>query len=1226
MASGERRSNASSDGDRKSSKQASSSSTTTTATSCSRRHRSTSSSSRAASKEKQEQRQTHAFALKCAKEQQKLRSKVKSKLEQDLLRLFDSEAFADFVIECDSSVSKRCHTCLFIARVPNLYKELVNNFKVCDSIENSSSSTSTSSFSLVTVKIPFSIEASKIFSLLRKIYSEEDIRKDEVELIRELKKWMMENSLNSNQSPHSDCGEEEAMRSANEPKEVDRVAQSEDNYNQEEVFRLSDDECDSGKRSVKDSTNKFSDSLEIIRSTNNLSNSFVNSDSLTNISVTNDEKGNEDESSFMSGANSLDSGDEDENGREMCGSSSSSQMVRSGTFDLLCQMPLEDAIDKEAKQDDNIQKPRSLNIKNDANANSTKKSSQQDSDDKDENDLDAETPIAEPCHSFPSKSPGSMFQFFVDVQSLPDHKQEQEVKKERNSSASSGFMFIDINSCDQYKSDNDGLNSSQFRSNSVSYIETKPNEVASASSSSFTSSVHCNEEKKCNSCLNLSRNGTLKNTTVEAVQSEEIPLLPMSPIPRRKRVNQDTLPRQHEKAKSSLDLKQIDSPRTLPSADNVMSSSWRSDCSSALSRNNSLNNNTHRKSVPITRRGHFSPSVLRDDDSFYSEVSSLSSSFVKDQLSTNQESIDEQDSLLTRTLESCSKLGEDLLRMFFDEINYDVIIEAEDREIKSHKCILVSRSPYFAAMFTGEWIESQAERINLKGFSFNSVHFALCHIYSGAVVIPKDNLNLAELAVLSDLLSLDTLKEVVLYELKKNYCHFFHKPCNECISGVIDCLMLSSQCGLENLFQRCLSWIGKYFVSIWPTKNFASLQPSSLIESCYQSAVNQMTPDNILEVILNCERLATSMPRVKWAEPIFALIAKLMEDSCNYVATNYDLVVSTNSFISLGKGRSWNISTLENTLLAAMNALTADVACKTIIQLSNILMISETETAFGYGPYVDAYVTLVRKMYRHCERYLIHNALQASNCQSWSLLSPEIQQHIRDSAVIVFEFDKPTAPRPKLSSGNRKFTKAKKNESESSDSNSNKKEIKERKSKTSPRIKSSSSVDVRKQKNDYHIYDEVPVECGDASGETYIEYNNNEKTKSASGKRSQANVISSKKCSQVAKVSPFTVKKPSNEIASVDTTADGLSDLVAEIDAESNLVNNCLQEAELLEQELTRKLAKQNISSARLSSKSRTHLRTSSQDLNIGARNQTRSRPSSSTTSRTTSSSRPPFK
>lgn len=62
----------------------------------------------------------------------------------------------------------------------------------------------------------------------------------------------------------------------------------------------------------------------------------------------------------------------------------------------------------------------------------------------------------------------------------------------------------------------------------------------------------------------------------------------------------------------------------------------------------------------------------------------------------------------------------------------------------------------------------------ISRFSYSAVHFALCHIYSGASNIP-DSINIVELATLADMLCLEGLKEVIMYTLKVKYCHFFHK-------------------------------------------------------------------------------------------------------------------------------------------------------------------------------------------------------------------------------------------------------------------------------------------------------------------------------------------------------------------------------------------------------------------------------------------------------------------
>jgi len=502
-------------------------------------------------------------------------------------------------------------------------------------------------------------------------------------------------------------------------------------------------------------------------------------------------------------------------------------------------------------------------------------------------------------------------------------------------------------------------------------------------------------------------------------------------------------------------------------------------------------------------------------------------------------------------INSCSKLGEDLLKMFLNQINTDIELNVEDKIIKAHKCILMSRSSYFAAMFKGEWSETNSPYISLQGFSYNTVHFSLCHLYSGALCIPKE-VNLSELALLSDHLALDTLKDVVIYQLKKNYCHFFHKPCQDCSIGVIDCMILTSQSGFYQLYQKCLSWIGKYFVYIWPTKPFASIS-NILMDACYQATVKQINPDILIEVMLNAEKLAKSLPKVKWTQRIFPLISQLLEECCIYISNNYDLIVINKSFISLGRNLSWNISTLEESFLAAFTNITPEVACKTLLSLHNLISSAETESAFGYGPYTDNYVIFIKKMYRHCERFLVQNAAHAVHCHSWLLLPPSLQQHIRDSAVIVFEFEKPLAPKPKLSSLSRKVKLVDKNVNVNLNETKNVKIGKSlTKSKSSSKLKSKEAVN--KEDNE-----QVACDYGNHDDLTY------------SISKEKKDECKSEVKHQVVKVTPF-MYTPATSLES--DHANSKQPMEKLIDDSIN-VNNCLKEAKILEQGLSRKLKRQ---------------------------------------------------
>ncbi|CAG2060608.1 unnamed protein product [Timema podura] len=247
---------------------------------------------------------------------------------------------------------------------------------------------------------------------------------------------------------------------------------------------------------------------------------------------------------------------------------------------------------------------------------------------------------------------------------------------------------------------------------------------------------------------------------------------------------------------------------------------------------------TNTSSPPITARNK-SPEGEDIDaqTSETSDLSSMQSSMGPSGLDGSTEETDASSSYMGRS-GPVSRLGEDLLRMFLEEINPDVTVEVGGRRLKAHKCILSSRCQYFAAMLSGGWVESAGNVISLQGFSYNAVHFALCHIYSGTSNIP-DTISIVELATLADMLGLEGLKEVIMYTLKVKYCHFFHKPCTMCAVGVVECLPLAAAYGLDDIYRKSLRWITKYFVRIWPTKGFASL-PRELVEKCYQQHVVHM--------------------------------------------------------------------------------------------------------------------------------------------------------------------------------------------------------------------------------------------------------------------------------------------------------------------------------------------------------------------------------------------------
>ncbi|CAG9137243.1 unnamed protein product [Plutella xylostella] len=299
-----------------------------------------------------------------------------------------------------------------------------------------------------------------------------------------------------------------------------------------------------------------------------------------------------------------------------------------------------------------------------------------------------------------------------------------------------------------------------------------------------------------------------------------------------------------------------------------------------------------------------------------SELSSVQSSYHRSVV----EKSTTDDSQTSSLIGNCqSRLGEDLLRMFLEEIAPDVIVEVSGKRFKAHKCILSSRCQYFAGILSGGWVESAGNVIVLPPFSYNVVHFALCHIYmslaipvykhtplptrfsynvvhfalchiySGASRIP-DSVSMVELATLADMLGLEGLKEAIMFTLKVKYCHNFHKPCQVCTAGVLECFPLSSVYGLDELYLKCLRWITKHFHKVWPTKAFATL-PKELLDKCYQQHIVNMSTDTLVDTVCGCGLTEAALPSTRWAETVGRLCRRLLNAAAHYTAARLSSVV-----------------------------------------------------------------------------------------------------------------------------------------------------------------------------------------------------------------------------------------------------------------------------------------------------------------------------------------------
>lgn len=403
-------------------------------------------------------------------------------------------------------------------------------------------------------------------------------------------------------------------------------------------------------------------------------------------------------------------------------------------------------------------------------------------------------------------------------------------------------------------------------------------------------------------------------------------------------------------------------------------------------------------------------STLGDADeqgSDMSEISSMQSSNCRSGFGNST-----TDSQTSSLIENCtSRLGQDLLRMFLEEIAPDVIVEVSGKRFKAHKCILSSRCQYFAGILSGGWVESLGNVIVLPPFSYNVVYFALCHIYSGLATIP-DSVSIVELATIADMLGLEGLKEAIMFTLKAKYCHHFHKPCAVCVVGVLECFPLSSVYGLDDLYHKCLKWITKHFSKVWPTKAFATL-PSDLLDKCYQHHIINLSVDNLVETVYGCGITASSLHNSRWAESVARMCRRLVNAAAHFAASRLVAVLQAITTVSTDAPNAAK-QALDDCLSAAIEWAPPEEACGAYSFLSSL--VKEIRNQHYSKPDLisngtESHKNLVANnlLYTHatswrlqCEVALVRASPRVVTTQAFKDLPADLRKRLRELGCIKF--------------------------------------------------------------------------------------------------------------------------------------------------------------------------------------------------------------------------------
>ncbi|KAM9379487.1 BTB/POZ domain-containing protein 8 [Phaethornis superciliosus] len=341
-------------------------------------------------------------------------------------------------------------------------------------------------------------------------------------------------------------------------------------------------------------------------------------------------------------------------------------------------------------------------------------------------------------------------------------------------------------------------------------------------------------------------------------------------------------------------------------------------------------------------------------------------------------------------LETASVLGEDLMILYKKCCCPDMNICVEGKDFHAHRAILCARSSYFAAMLSGSWAESSQEHITLQKISHVEMSVVLHFIYGGILDFP-DKVDVGRMLGIADMYGLDGLKEVAVYILKRDYCNFFQKPVPGKQQPVLECMAIAHSLGVENLYDACMKWVGKHFAKCLSERSFASL-PTELQNNCLAMLINSLNHKNAAFVLMESDRLISSLPQVKWTEASVALASRLQEECVTFIVANFLHVVQSEGFSILlqAQAMSSKPDLLELIFNAIEKSINNENSCFLLVAVDTLLD-STNVKEMGFTCKIQA---LRDKLWV----FLVQSFYAVRHTESWKLMRTDHQQKIQAAA------------------------------------------------------------------------------------------------------------------------------------------------------------------------------------------------------------------------------------
>lgn len=181
------------------------------------------------------------------------------------------------------------------------------------------------------------------------------------------------------------------------------------------------------------------------------------------------------------------------------------------------------------------------------------------------------------------------------------------------------------------------------------------------------------------------------------------------------------------------------------------------------------------------------------------------------------------------------------LRSYFISQKFtDITLKCDNIDIKCHKIVLASFSPYFSAMFSHNFSESQTNQVDMSmcGQSANHLMDIIDYAYCGSINLTLTNVK--DILLLSSLLQINDLIQAT--------SEFWFKNIND--FNCLDIFLTSSVYNLNSLFIKSKEYIFKYFNRIYMNEYFLQCDFDILNEILSSDELNITNEEVVLIAVI----------------------------------------------------------------------------------------------------------------------------------------------------------------------------------------------------------------------------------------------------------------------------------------------------------------------------------------------------------------------------------------